>query len=275
MPQALSRHPGSNAVGMGLQLPRPGRWLPIVLSASSVLAPIPMAQAARIEQHPRPTLLSDFILGSQDGLVNVLGILLGLVAAGAPSRLIIIAGLAALAAESLAMAAVAYTSTESRRKLYHSEVAREEREMRDVPELEREEVRVILRRWGYEGAEVEDMLRRIEQKPKAWLDLMMAFELNLSPVPEEAPRKSAGVVGFATLIGHAIPILPFFAMPGAPVEAAVIAVLLSAITLFLIGWYEAKLTIGSLWESAVRMTLIGLGSGLAGFAIGLVFQRLV
>ena len=234
-----------------------------------------MAQAARIEQHPRPTLLSDFILGSQDGLVNVLGILLGLVAAGAPSRLIIIAGLAALAAESLAMAAVAYTSTESRRKLYHSEVAREEREMRDVPELEREEVRVILRRWGYEGAEVEDMLRRIAQQPKAWLDLMMAFELHLSPVPEEAPRKSAGVVGFATLIGHAIPILPFFAMPGAPVEAAVIAVLLSAITLFLIGWYEAKLTIGSLWESAVRMTLIGLGSGLAGFAIGLVFQRLV
>ena len=238
-----------------------------------------MAQSAQREQHPRPTLLSDFILGSQDGLVNVLGILLGLVAAGTPVRFVIIAGLSALAAESLAMAAVAYTSTEARRKLFTSEVAREQQEMRDVPELEREEVRVILRRWGYEGEEVEEMLRRIERKPKAWLDLMMAFELNLSPVPEEAPRRSAGVVGAATLLGHAIPILPFFFLPANPtiastMDAAIVAVVLSAITLFLIGWYEAKLTIGSLWTSAVRMTIIGLGSGLAGFAIGLVFQKL-
>ena len=233
-----------------------------------------MAQSAQREQHPRPTLLSDFILGSQDGLVNVLGILLGLVAANAPVRLIIIAGLAALAAESLAMAAVAYTSTDARRKLYHSEEARERREMREVPELEREEVRVILRRWGFEGEEVEDMLRRIEKKPKAWLDLMMAFELNLSPVPKEAPRQSAAVVGAATLLGHSIPIVPFFLLPTDPIRAALAAVVLSAITLFLIGWYEAKITIGSLWASGVRMTLIGLGSGLAGFAIGLVFQKL-
>ena len=233
-----------------------------------------MAQSALREQHPRPTLLSDFILGSQDGLVNVLGILLGLVAARAPVHLIIVAGLAALAAESLAMAAVAYTSTEARRKLFHSEVAREEREMRDVPELEREEVRVILRRWGYEGEEVEDMLRRIERKPKAWLDLMMAFELNLSPVPAEAPRQSAGIVGAATLIGHAIPLVPFFVLPADPIGAALAAVVVSGITLFLIGWYEAKLTIGSLWTSAVRMTIIGLGSGVAGFLIGLLVTKL-
>lgn len=233
-----------------------------------------MAQSALREQHPRPTLLSDFILGSQDGLVNVLGILLGLVAAGAPVHLIIVAGLAALAAESLAMAAVAYTSTEARRKLFHSEVAREEREMRDVPELEREEVRVILRRWGYEGEEVEDMLRRIERKPKAWLDLMMAFELNLSPVPAEAPRQSAGIVGAATLIGHAIPLVPFFVLPAEPIRAAIAAVVVSGFTLFLIGWYEAKLTIGSLWTSAVRMTIIGLGSGVAGFLIGLLVSKL-
>ncbi len=234
-----------------------------------------MAQSALREQHPRPTLLSDFILGGQDGLVNVLGILLGLVAAGAPVHLIIVAGLAALAAESLAMAAVAYTSTESRRKLFHAEVAREQQEMREVPELEREEVRVILRRWGYEGDELDDMLRRIESKPKAWLDLMMAFELNLSPVPEEAPRRSAGIVGAATLLGHAIPLVPFFVIPADPIGAAIAAVIVSGITLYLIGWYEAKLTIGSLWKSGVRMLIIGLGSGVAGFVIGLAVQKFV
>ena len=220
------------------------------------------------DQHPRPTLLSDFILGGQDGLGNELGILLGLVAAGTDVRIILIAGLSALAAESLAMAAVAYTSTESRRKLYHSEVQREKREMREVPELEREEVRTILRGWGYEGQEVEDMLRRIESKPKAWLDLMMAFELNLSPIGPEAPRESAAVVGGSTLLGHLIPLVPFF-LVGTDIRlAAYVSVVVSGITLFLIGWFEAKLTIGSLWKSAARMTVIGLGSGFAGFLIG-------
>jgi vacuolar iron transporter family protein len=233
-----------------------------------------MAQRAQMEQHPRPTLLSDFILGGQDGLVNVLGILLGLVAARANSSIIIIAGLSALAAESIAMAAVAYTSTESRRKLYISEVAREEREMREVPELEREEVRVILRNWGYQGDEVEDMLRRIEEKPKAWLNLMMAFELNMSPIGADAPKQSAMVVGLATVLGHAIPLLPFFFLIGHPVDAAFVAVGLSAVTLFLIGWYEAKLTIGSLFKSGVRLAIIGLGSGLAGFLIGLAVSVL-
>lgn len=231
-----------------------------------------MAQRAQMEQHPRPTLLSDFILGSQDGLVNVLGILLGLVAAHAPVKIVIIAGLAALAAESLSMAAVAYTSTSSRRKLYQAETERERREMTEVPELEREEVRVILRKWGYEGAEVEEMLRRIEAKPKAWLEIMMAFELNLSVVPEGAPRISAVVVGLATLLGHAVPLFPFFFFGNDTWLAALVAVFLSAIMLFMIGYYEARITIGSLWRSGVRMLVIGLGSGLAGFLIGWSLQ---
>ncbi|HKN06540.1 MAG TPA: VIT1/CCC1 transporter family protein [Thermoplasmata archaeon] len=224
------------------------------------------------EQHPHPTLLSDFILGSQDGLVNVLGILLGLVAASfvtsVPRPLIIIAGLSALAAESLSMGAVAYTSTYSRLRLYHSERRREQREMREVPELEREEVRVILRGWGYEGTELEDMLRRIEAKPKAWLDLMMAFELNLSYIPPEAPRRSAVVVGSATVLGHFVPLIPFFVPEISLVNAAIIASILSGFMLFGIGTYEARVTSGSIWRSGLRMTAIGLASGFAGFILG-------
>jgi vacuolar iron transporter family protein len=224
------------------------------------------------EQHPHPTLLSDFILGGQDGLVNVLGILLGLVAASletnVPRTLIIVAGLSALAAESLAMAAVAYTSTYSRLRLYGSEREREKREMREVPELEREEVRVILRGWGYEGAELEEMLQRIEAKPKAWLDLMMAFELNLSYIPPEAPRRSAVIVGSATVLGHFVPLIPFFFGQISLVNAAIAATVLTGVVLFGIGMYEARVTTGSLWRSGVRMTIIGLGSGLAGFLLG-------
>ena len=226
------------------------------------------------EAHPHPTLLSDFILGSQDGLVNVLGILLGLVAASLQpgshitSQIVLIAGLSALGAESLSMGAVAYTSTYSRMRLYRSEREREIREMREVPELEREEVRIILRDWGYEGDELEEMLHRIEAKPKAWLDLMMAFELNLSYVPPEAPRRSAVLVGWATVLGHFVPLIPFFFVGVSLIDAAIVATILSGVMLFAIGLYEARVTAGSLWRSGVRLTVIGLASGLAGLLIG-------
>jgi len=220
------------------------------------------------EDHPRPTLLADFILGSQDGIVNVLGILLGLVAATADTRIILIAALAALAAESISMGAVAYTSTLARRHLYVSEVQRELDEMRQVPEMEREEVRVILRKWGYEGAEVEEMLHRIEAKPKAMLDLMMAFELNLAEVSERQPVNTGLVVLGATVVGSIIPLLPFFFLGHELVTAAFVSILLSGAMLFGVGWYEGRQTMQSRWQSAGRMIIIGLGAGFAGFLVG-------
>ena len=219
------------------------------------------------ESHPRPTVLSDFILGSQDGLVNVLGILLGLVAAGTSMRILEVGAFAALAAESISMGAVAYTSTLSRRKLYLSEIERETREMREVPELEREEVRVILRKWGYEGDEVEEMLRRIEAKPQAWLDIMMAFELNLAEVDEHQPRNSGLIVLGATVAGSIVPLVPFFVGLSRTL-ASITSVVVSGLMLVGVGVYEARTTAGSWLASAGRMVLIGLGAGFAGFLVG-------
>ncbi len=225
------------------------------------------------EAHRHPTLLSDFILGSQDGLVNVLGILLGLVAAGSSMRIIEVGALAALAAESISMGAVAYTSTLARRKTYLAEIERETTEMREVPEMEREEVRIILRKWGYVGDEVEEMLRRIEAKPQAWLDIMMAFELNLSEVSESQPRSSGLVVFGSTVVGSIVPLVPF--LVGLPrIAAAVTSVVATGAMLLGIGIYEARVTVGSWWASGTRMLLIGLGAGFAGFLVGKVVAGL-
>jgi len=220
------------------------------------------------EQHVRPGLLSDFILGSQDGLVNVLGILLGLAAADASHPILIIGALAALGAESVSMGAVAYTSTLARRRVYEAEREKELREMREIPEMEREEVRTIFRDWGFEGDELEEMVRKIEAKPKAMLELMMAFELNLATVSERQPLNSGLVVLASTIVGSAIPILPFL-IPGLAVQPAAIAsVVVSGIALFGIGWYESSITVGPFWKSGLRMLLIGLAAGFAGYLIG-------
>jgi len=220
------------------------------------------------ESHPRPTLLSDFILGSQDGIVNVLGIILGLYAATTDLRIIIVATLAALGAESIAMAAVAYSSTLSRRRLYLSERRRELREMEEVPDVERAEIREVLAAWGYTGASLEEMVDRICANPTAMLEFMMSFELKLSPVEEGAARTSAVIVGGATVIGHFVPLIPFLLFRGDLTAAAAGAVILSGITLFAIGWYEARLTLGVWWQNGLQMALIGLAGGFAGFLIG-------
>jgi len=220
------------------------------------------------EKHAHPTFLSDFILGSEDGIVNVLGIILGLSAATRDARLIIVATLAALGAESIAMAMVAFTSTRARRRLYLAERAREIREMREVPESERAEVRTILLGWGYSGQNLEELLDRIVANPKAMLELMLAFELKLAPVEPEAAGRSGLLVGAATVFGHGIPLLPFFFVGSDIVLGALLAVLLSAIALFAIGWYEAKTTLGAWWKNGLQMAGIGLAGGFAGYLIG-------
>src|SRR5881398_539898 len=166
-------------------------------------------EAALAEKHAQPGLLSDFILGSQDGLVNVLGVILGVAVASRDITIILAGGLAATFAESISMGAVAYTSTLARRDHYLAEVEREKEEMRTLPDLERQEVRDILERWDFHGAELDEMLEKIVSKPKAWLELMMAHELYLAPVDPTQARKSAILVGIAAVLGSLVPLIPF------------------------------------------------------------------
>lgn len=227
-----------------------------------------MKGATQAEKHASSGFLSNFILGSQDGLVNVLGILLGLTAATSDVRLIFVASLAALGAESISMGAVAYTSTLAKRKEYLKEVSREEAEIKEVPETEAQEVREIFQRWGYEGDELEKITSMVVKNPKAWLELMMSHELFLQPVDVSEPRRSFLVVLTSTIFGSIIPLIPFLISTANVRGDAVASVVLSGGVLFFIGYYEAKTTVGSLWRSGLQMAAIGLAAGLAGFLIG-------
>jgi vacuolar iron transporter family protein len=223
------------------------------------------------EKHAQPGLLSDFILGSQDGLVNVLGVILGVAIASYrypnPIAIILAGGLAAAFAESISMGAVAYTSTVARRDHYAAEVERERQEMQDLPDRERNEVREILERWDFHGEELDEMVDKITSKPKAWLELMMAHELNLAPVEKTQARKSAILVGFAAILGSLVPLIPFIVIGRDILLGIAVSLVVSAITLFLIGWWKARTTVGRPTRSGVQMAIIGLASAIAGFGI--------
>jgi len=223
------------------------------------------------EKHAQPSLLSDFILGSQDGLVNVLGVILGVAVASRnltdPLTIILAGGLAATFAESISMGAVAYTSTVARRDHYAAEVEREKEEMVTLPDLERQEVREILQRWGFEGSELEEMIQKITSKPKAWLEIMMAHELNLAPVDPLQARKSAVLVGLAAIVGSLVPLVPFIVIGANILLGVAVSLVVSTIALFLIGWWKARTTIGHPGRSGAQMAFIGIASAIAGFGI--------
>ncbi|HLG25637.1 MAG TPA: VIT1/CCC1 transporter family protein [Candidatus Gracilibacteria bacterium] len=225
--------------------------------------------AAHGELH-KGNKLSDVILGGQDGLVNVLGVILGVAAASQETRIVLAAGLAATFAESISMAAVAYTSKVAERDYYFSELAREKREIKEVPDLETEEIREIYRQKGFKGQLLEKIVAVITSDEKIWLQTMMRDELDLSPVPRKRPYTAAFYVGFSAIIGSLIPLGPFIFFP---IQTGIyISLILSAIALFIVGVVKAKMTIGSPGRSGLAMTVIGIVSALAGYGVGLLFS---
>jgi len=210
------------------------------------------------------------ILGGQDGLVNMLGIALGVVAAGGSNHVLVVTGIAAAITESISMGAVAYTSFGSDRDFYLAEREKEQSEISSDPDEEREEIREIYATKGFSGPLLDDVVATITSNREIWVSTMMDEELHLQPVAGQSLLRSSLIVTVATLIGHLIPLVLFMLVTGMP--AIVVAIALSAVTLFAVGAYSAKTLIGDWRKSGLQMLAIGLGAAAVGFLIGRLFH---
>ena len=224
-----------------------------------------------IEPHAKATFLSNLILGGQDGLVNVLGVILGVAAASNDGRIVLAGGLAATFAESISMAAVAYTSKMAEKDHYEAELAREKREMQEMPEIETQEIRDIYKAKGFSGKLLEDIVKHITSDEKIWLTTMMREELGLSPIKTKDIMVGSLVVGGSALLGSFIPLVPFFFL--SVKNGIITSLVISALTLFAVGVYKAKTTVGKPLRSGIELTIIGMGAAIVGYAIGLLFQQ--
>lgn len=215
--------------------------------------------------------LSDVILGGQDGIVNVLGVVLGVAAASGNSKIIIAAALATTFAESLSMGAVAYTSTLADRDFYKSQVEREKDHIRRFSAIEREEIRRIYEAKGFTGKQLDEIVDTITSDEQRWVDVMLAEELKVSPIEEGSLLRTALIVGFAAVIGSIIPVAPFF---GLPVWMAIWgSIAVAGASLFAVGEYKATVTVGVWWKSGLQLLGIGLVTALVSYAIGSVIVR--
>lgn len=222
------------------------------------------------DPHRRASSLSDIILGGQDGLVNVLGVILGVAAATQDSYIVLVAGLAATFAESVSMAAVAYTSTLADADFFESERAREYRHIQEVPRLEKQEIRDIYASKGFSGELLNRIVDTITANKDVWVAVMMAEEHQLNPIDRRQALRSAVIVGIAAIVGSLIPLVPFLFLP---VGSSMLAsILVSALVLFVFGVFKARLTVGNPGKSGLELALIGTVSALVGYAVGAIFK---
>ena len=205
----------------------------------------------------------DVVLGMSDGLTVPFALAAGLSGAVSNSRVIVIAGVAELAAGAIAMGLGGYLAAKSETDTWHSELKREYEEVKDVPVEEQEEVRKVFRGWGLEGATLEAATSAVCADHHRWVDFMMREELNLiEPDPKRA-RVSAFTIGGSYVAGGAIPLSPYlFAIPVTTALVWSVAVTLLALGVF--GAFKGKLTGRPLFSEALRTVLVGaLASGAA------------
>jgi predicted membrane protein (TIGR00267 family) len=215
--------------------------------------------------------LRHIILGGQDGLVNVLGLTLGVATATNQVRVILVAGLAATLAESVAMTGVAYTSALADRDYYLKELKRERREVEEMPDEERAEIRHIFQQKGLSGEVLDKVVEQITSDKEVWVQVMMRDELQLEP--KDTGTKlvwDSLLVGFSTIVGSLIPLIPFFFLPVRTAFWA--AIVVSGLTLFGVGSYKAKTLVGDWRVAGGQMLAIGMASALAGYIIGRLLQ---
>jgi vacuolar iron transporter family protein len=226
-----------------------------------------MPQTPHVERHfTAGETVRDVVIGMSDGLTVPFALAAGLSGAVAAARIVVTAGLAEVAAGSIAMGLGGYLAARSDAEHYASELAREEREIVEVPDAEATEVRDILQSYGVSPANAETVVASMRERPAAWRDFMMRFELGLeAPDPKRALR-SALTIAASYVVGGLIPLAPYIFATTVR-EALGVSVALTLIALFVFGYVKGRFTGAHPWRSALQTVVIGGLAASAAFAI--------
>jgi VIT1/CCC1 family predicted Fe2+/Mn2+ transporter len=210
--------------------------------------------------------IRDIVIGMSDGLTVPFALAAGLTGAISSSGIIVTAGLAEIAAGSIAMGLGGYLAARSDIEHYVSERRREEREIIEMPEAECAEVAEVFRDYGLTAEQVAPLVEALSKRPKAWVDFMMRFELGLEEIDPRRARNSALTIAGAYIAGGLIPLLPYMLLGHVN-----LALLFSAIStlaaLFAFGFFKGRFTGNVPMRSALQTTLIGGLAATAAFAI--------
>ena len=207
----------------------------------------------------------DVVIGMSDGLTVPFALAAGISGAVAATSLVVTAGLAEIAAGSIAMGLGGYLAARSEEEHYRSELRREELEIVEKPDAERAEVRELLEQYGLTTEESGIVMTGLERRPDAWRDFMMRFELGLEePDPKRALRSAVTIAG-AYIAGGFVPLAPYMIYTNDATRALSISIVVTLIALGAFGWMKGRFTGVSPFKSGLQTMMIG------GIAAGAAF----
>ena len=219
------------------------------------------------EEHLQSSdLLRDIVIGMSDGLTVPFALAAGLSGAVVSSGIVIIAGIAEIAAGSIAMGLGGYLAGKTEQDHYNSELKREYDEVERVPEMEKQEVRDFFKQIGLSEEVQQKASEEIAKDKKQWVDFMMKYELGLDEPHPKRAAKSALNIGLSYIVGGIIPLSPYFFINNST-EALKISVIATLICLFVFGYFKSKMTGVSPFRGAIKVTLIGAVAAAAAFGI--------
>lgn len=230
----------------------------------------PEAIAERLNAGPQALYLREWVYGGIDGVVTTFAIVAGVVGAGLSANIVMILGLANLLADGFSMAAGAYSATKADQDNYARLRKREVEHIRDHYEGEIEETRQIFAAKGFEGEELDTMVRTISKDHDTWIEFMLQEEFGVSKPPYSG-FKAAKHTFLAFVICGAMPLWPFLFDFG---ENAYWALGFSALTFFGIGSIKSVWSTKSWGREGLETTAIGLFAASLAYGVGYGIQLL-
>src|SRR4029450_1715917 len=174
--------------------------------------------------------------------------------------------LAEVSAGAIAMGLGGYLAARSDAEHYENERRREQREVRDLPRHEEDEVEQIFASYGLTQEQTEPLVASLRERPEAWVDFMMRFELGLErPQPKRA-FQSAFTIALSYIVGGLIPLAPYMVLPSTR-EGLIVSAFSTLLALLVFGYVKGRFTGARPFRSAVQTMLIGGVAAGAAFAI--------
>ena len=226
-----------------------------------------------LEEHLQSSdLLTDIVIGMSDGLTVPFALAAGLSGAVEGNvNLIWIAGIAEIAAGSIAMGLGGFLAGKTEQDHYASELKNEYWELVHKREVEIEEVRKVFLEWGLSAITAEEATQEIIKDDKRWVDFMMKHELGLTEPDPKRARRSAFNIGFSYIVGGLIPLTPYFFVEGA-IEGLKISAMITLVCLFIFGFFKSKITGINPWLGGLKVMMIGALAASAAFGIAKLIQ---
>ncbi len=216
-------------------------------------------------------LLRDVVIGMSDGLTVPFALAAGLSGAVDSTSIIVIAGIAEVAAGSIAMGLGGYLAGKTEQDHYNSEQKREYDEVANLRHREIEETKEFFANIGLSEDLQNRATEEIAQDTDKWVDFMMKYELGLEKPDPKRATKSALNIGISYVVGGLVPLSPYFFVDS-PITGLKISVVVTLLCLFIFGWFKSKITGINPFMGAVRVMLIGALAAGAAFGVAKLFE---